>query len=454
MVMQRAESITAAGAISEPALPTLESYWMPFTANRHFKKRPRLVTEARGVHYMTQDGARVLDGFSGLWCCNAGHAHPRIVSAVQRQAEKLDYATAFQLGHPEAFRLATRIADLAPMGLNHVFFTNSGSEAVDTALKIAIACHRARGDAGRVRLIGREKGYHGVGFGGMSVGGISSNRRTFASVMLPGVDHLPHTLAPEHMAFSRGQPQWGAHLADELERIATLHHPSTIAAVIVEPMQGSAGVIVPPVGYLQRLREICTRHGILLIFDEVICGFGRLGANFGADRLAVVPDMIAFAKGVTNGVVPMGGVIVEQSIYDAFMSGPEHLIEFFHGYTYSGHPLAVAAGHATLDVYAEEQLFARARALEPVLEDAVHALRDERNGVDIRNFGLAAAVELSPRDGMPGVRGMEIFERAFERGVLLRSTADTLALAPPFTVDESQIAQLVDTLREAIRHVA
>ncbi len=443
----------ATSAAPEQAL-NLEPYWMAFTHNRRFKQQPKLVTEAHGVYYTTQDGRQLFDALSGLWCCNAGHGHPRIVEAVQRQVARLDYATAFQVGHPEAFRLAERLAGLAPDDLNYVFYTNSGSEAVDTALKMAIAYHRARGDAGRVRLIGREKGYHGVGFGGISVGGIVPNRKMFAPVMLPGVDHLPHTLDHAHMAFSRGQPEWGAHLADELERIVALHDASTIAAVIVEPVQGSAGVIVPPLGYLERLREICTRHGILLIFDEVICGFGRLGANFAAQRFGVTPDLITFAKGVTSGVIPMGGVIAREGIYDAFMNGPEDLIEFFHGYTYSGHPVAVAAAHAALDVYRDEDLFARARTLEPVLEDAMHALRGLPHVIDVRNIGLAAAVDLEPVAGQPGRRGLQVFDEGFRLGAALRVTGDTVAVAPPLIVEERHIAELVGILSAAIAGAA
>ncbi|MGE0702796.1 MAG: aspartate aminotransferase family protein [Gammaproteobacteria bacterium] len=424
---------------------------MPFTANRRFKSSPKLIVKAEGIWFTTSDGRKVLDGLSGLWCSNAGHCHPRIVEAVRRQVGTLDYSTAFQIGHEDAFRLAQRLTAMAPDGFAQVFYTNSGSEAVDTALKIAVAYHRARGEGQRFRLIGREKGYHGVGFGGISVGGISPNRKMFASIMIPGVDHLPHTLNLAEMAFSRGQPAWGAHLADELERMIALHDASTIAAVIVEPMQGSAGVIVPPIGYLERLRAICSRHGILLIFDEVICGFGRLGENFGAQRFGVTPDLITFAKGVTSGVAPMGGVIVKREIYDAFMSGPEHLIELFHGYTYSGHPLAVAAANAALDVYEEEALFARARELEPVLEDCIHGLRGEPNVIDIRNIGVAAAVELQPIDGSPSLRALQVFERAYELGALVRVSGDTIALAPPLVSEPREVVQLVEMLRSALR---
>ena len=444
--------LNAAEKVAGEEALNLDPYWMPFTHNQRFKKRPKLVEEAKGVYYKTPDGRQLFDALSGLWCCNAGHSHPKIVEAVQQQVAKLDYSPAFQVGHPEAFRLAERLAAMAPANLNYVFYTNSGSEAVDTALKMAIAYHRSRGEAGRMRFIGREKGYHGVGFGGMSVGGIVPNRKMFAPVMLPGVDHLPHTHSHEHMAFTRGQPEWGTHLADELERIVALHDATTIAAVIVEPMQGSAGVIVPPIGYLERLREICSRHGILLIFDEVICAFGRLGENFGATRFDVTPDLMTFAKGVTSGVVPMGGVIAKDEIYNTFMEGPENLIEFFHGYTYSGHPMAVAAAHATLDVYEEEDLFASSRALEPVLEDAVHSLKDHPNVIDVRNIGLAAAVELQAIEGQPGQRGVKVFEHGFQNGAALRVTADTIAIAPPLITEEQEIAKLIEILGDSIKN--
>ena len=432
----------------------LEALWMPFTHNRYFKKEPRLVVAADGMHYTTHDGRQILDGLSGLWCCNAGHRHPAIVEAVKSQLDRLDYSTPFQSIHDRAFELATRIAALAPADLNHVFFTNSGSEAVDTALKIALAYHRARGEGGRFRFIGRAKGYHGVGFGGISVGGMVANRKAFAPALLPGVDHLPHTHDLEHMAFSRGMPQWGAHLADELEKLVQLHDASTIAAVIVEPMQGSAGVIVPPVGYLERLREICTRHGILLIFDEVITGFGRMGHYFAADRFGVTPDIITFAKGVNSGMVPLGGAIVRDSIHEAFMTGPEHLVEFFHGYTYSGHPLACAAGVAALDVFRDEGLMERARALEPVLESLVHELRDEPHVIDIRNLGLAAAIELAPRPGEPTRRAMEIFHHCFDHGAMVRYTGDIIALGPAPIASASQLEEIVGLVRDGLRRVA
>jgi len=439
-------------ATSDAALD-LEALWLPFTHNRLFKRDPRIVVEAAGMHYTTADGRRIVDGLSGLWCCNAGHRHPRIVDAVVRQLGRLDYSPPFQTMHDKGFELATALAALAPAGLDHVFFANSGSEAVDTALKIAIACHRARGEATRFRLIGRAKGYHGVGFGGISVGGMLANRKAYASALLPGVDHLPHTHDLEHMAFSRGMPSWGAHLADELEAIVQLHDASTIAAVIVEPMQGSAGVIVPPVGYLQRLREICTRHGILLIFDEVITGFGRLGHFFAAERFDVTPDIITFAKGVNSGMVPLGGAIVRKDIHDAFMQGPEHLVELFHGYTYSGHPLACAAGLAALEVYRDEHLMARARALEPVLEAAVHSLRDEPHVIDIRNLGLAAAIELAPRPGEPSKRAMEVFHWCFDHGAMVRYTSDIIAIGPALIAQESDIEEIVELIRGALRVV-
>ena len=418
---------------------------MPFTANRAFKATPRLVVSASGTRYRTDDGRELLDGMSGLWCCNAGHSHPHIVEAIRRQAAELDYATAFQVGHPTAFRLAERLAAMAPADLDAVFFTNSGSESVDTALKIALAYHHARGEASRTRFVGRERGYHGAGFGGMGVGGIANNRKAFGA-QLPGVVHLPQTHDLEHQAFSRGQPTWGAHLADELERIVAVHDASTIAAVIVEPFAGSAGVLVPPVGYLDRLREITARHGILLIFDEVITAFGRLGAAFGAQRLGVTPDLITVAKGITSGAVPMGAVLLRDEIRDTVVADAPDAIELFHGYTYSGHPLASAAAMAALDVYEAEGLFERARTLEPVLEQALHALADKPNVIDVRNIGLAGAVELAPRDGAPGARGSEAFGAAFDRGVLVRATADIVAVAPPLVVAQEEIVTIAGVL--------
>ncbi len=428
----------------------LRAFWMPFTANRQFKSAPRLLVGARGIYYHSADGREILDGTSGLWCVNAGHGRERITEAIRRQAGEMDYAPPFQMGHPKAFELATRVADLLPEGFSHVFFTNSGSEAVETALKIAVAWHRVRGDAGRYRLIGREKGYHGVNYGGISVGGIGPNRKSFGP-LLTGVDHLRHTHDLRRNAFSRGLPEHGAELADDLERIVALHDPSTIAAVIVEPMAGSAGVLLPPKGYLQRLREICDRHGILLIFDEVITGFGRLGAPFAAQRLEVIPDMITMAKGLTNGAVPMGAVGVKAEIHDAFMTGPEHMIELFHGYTYSGHPLACAAGLATLDVYEEEGLLTRARELEKVWEDAIHALKGLPHVIDIRNFGLVGAIELEPMEGQPTKRAFSAFLKAWEKGMLIRTTGDIIALSPPLIISEKEIARLFDTLAEVLR---
>jgi beta-alanine--pyruvate transaminase len=429
----------------------LAAHWMPFTANRQFKAAPRMLVKAEGMYYWTDDGRRILDGFSGLWCCNAGHGRKPIVEAIQKQAATMDYAPAFQMGHPLSFELANRIVELAPRPLDHVFFCNSGSEAVDTALKIAIAWQRARGEGARTRLIGRERGYHGVGFGGISVGGISANRKMFGP-MLAGVDHLPHTHLAEN-AWSRGQPEKGAHLADELERLVTLHDASTIAAVIVEPLAGSTGVLIPPKGYLQKLRDITKKHGILLIFDEVITAFGRLGGAFGAGVYGVVPDMITFAKGVTSGTVPMGGVIASAEIYDAFMSGPPAAIELFHGYTYSAHPLACAAGVATLQLYKDEDLFARAARLAPKLEAALHGLKGTRHVIDVRNFGLVGAVELAPRSGSPGARAFETYLKCFEKGVLVRQTGDIIALAPALIAEETQIDEIVSTLREVLNAV-
>lgn len=427
----------------------LDAYWMPFTANRAFKANPRLLVSASGTRYRADDGREVLDGISGLWCCNAGHGHPRIVEAIARQAAELDYATAFQVGHPKVFTLAERLADMAPGDLDAVFFTNSGSESVDTSLKIALAYHHARGESERTRFVGRERGYHGAGFGGTSVGGIANNRKHFGP-LLPGVLHLPQTYDHEHQAFSRGQPEWGAHLADELERIVAVNHASTIAAVIVEPFAGSAGVLVPPVGYLERLREITAKHGILLIFDEVITAFGRLGAPFAAERFGVVPDLITLAKGLTSGMVPMGAVLARGEIRDTIIDAAPDAIELFHGYTYSGHPVAAAAGHAALDVYRDEGLFERSRSLEPVLEDALHGLRAKPHVRDIRNIGLVGAVELEPRPGEPTARATEAFGRAFDRGILVRTTADIIALAPPLIAQEDEIATLVEVLGEVL----
>ena len=434
----------------QPDLPDLKSYWMPFTGNRYFKQQPRLISRAEGMYCWTHDGRKLLDAVAGLWCCNAGHCHPKIVEAIQSQAATLDYSMAFQLGHPKAFELANALTAMAPAGLDHAFFVNSGSEAVDTAMKIALAYHRLRGEAGRTRFIGRERGYHGVGFGGISVGGISPNRKMFGA-MLPGVDHLPHTHNLEHNAYSRGLPAWGAHLADELENIVALHDASNIAAVIVEPIAGSGGVLIPPQGYLEKLKTLCDRHGILLIFDEVICGFGRVADSFAATRFGVTPDLMTTAKGLTSGTVPMGAVLASAGIYNEFMTGPEEAIEFFHGYTYSGHPLAAAAGCATLEVYNDGGLIDRSRTLEAPLADALHSLKGEPHVIDVRNVGLIGAVELEPVEGKPTARAIDVFRRCYDDGVIVRTTGDTLAFSPPLIIDETQIAQVVDTVRRALR---
>ncbi|HWJ89445.1 MAG TPA: aspartate aminotransferase family protein [Pelagibacterium sp.] len=436
-----------------PSIPNdLSAFWMPFTANRQFKQNPRMFVAAKDMHYTTADGRQVLDATAGLWCVNAGHCRPLITEAIQKQAAELDYAPAFQMGHPKAFELANRLADLAPEGLDHVLFTNSGSESVETALKVAIAYQRAIGEGARTRLIGRERGYHGVNFGGISVGGIVSNRKMFGT-LLTGVDHMPHTHDLARNAFSRGEPEYGAELADELERIVTLHDASTIAAVIVEPVAGSTGVLIPPPGYLKRLREICDRYGIILIFDEVITGFGRLGAPFAADYFGVTPDIMITAKGLTNGVIPMGAVLVSSKIHDAFMTGPEHLIEFFHGYTYSGNPIASAAGLATLETYKQEGLLTRGAELAPYWEDALHALRDAPHVIDIRNIGLVGAIELEPIAGQPTKRAFAAFVKAYERGVLIRTTGDIIALSPPLIVEKADIDQIVDTIRTVLGEV-
>ncbi|MDP8984242.1 MAG: aspartate aminotransferase family protein [Pseudomonadota bacterium] len=431
----------------------LDSFWMPFTANRQFKASPRLLARAEGMHYWTEGGRKVLDGVAGLWCVNAGHGRREITEAVTRQLSTMEFAPTFQMGHPIAFELANRLTTIAPPGMDRVFFTNSGSESVDTALKIALAYHRARGAGQRTRFIGRERGYHGVGFGGMSVGGMVNNRKAFAASMLPGVDHLPHTLDIGHNAFSRGLPQWGAHLANELERLIALHDASTIAAVIVEPISGSAGVVLPPVGYLKRLREICDKHEILLIFDEVITGFGRVGKPFAALAFDVTPDLMTTAKGLTNGAIPMGAVFAQRRIYDAFMQGPQNAIELFHGYTYSAHPVACAAALATLDIYINEGLLTRAATLAPRWEEAMHSLRGVPQVIDIRNYGLIGAVELEPRAGKPGARAFDVFLECFERGVLVRQTGDVIALSPPLIIEPAQIAQLVETLGAVIRDI-
>lgn len=430
----------------------LSAFWMPFTANRQFKKAPRMFVSAKDMHYKTSDGREVLDGTAGLWCVNAGHTRPKITEAIQQQAAELDYAPAFQMGHPKAFELATRVADLAPQGMDHVFFTNSGSESVETALKIALAYQRVKGEGSRFRLIGRERGYHGVNFGGISVGGIVPNRKLFGT-LLTGVDHLPHTHLPQKNAFTRGEPEHGADLADELERIIGLHDASTIAAVIVEPVAGSTGVLIPPKGYLQRLREITQKHGILLIFDEVITGYGRLGTPFAADYFGITPDILVTAKGLTNGVIPMGAVIVKNEIHDAFMTGPEHMIEFMHGYTYSGNPIASAAGLATLETYKEEGLLTRGTELGPYWEEALHSLRDAPHVIDIRNIGLVGAIELEPIAGAPTKRAFSAFVKAFEDGMLIRTTGDIIALSPPLIVEKTHIDQLVDGLRKVLNEI-
>ena len=437
----------AAQNLSAPA--AMDAFWMPFTANRQFRDTPRLLASAEGMYYRDVDGRQVLDGTAGLWCCNAGHARPRIVEAVARQVATLDFAPNFQMGSPLPFVLAERLKAIAPRPLDHVFYTNSGSESVDTALKIAIAYHRTRGEGQRVRLIGREKAYHGVGFGGISVGGLPNNRKWFGTG-LPGVDHLRHTLDIGRNAFSRGLPEHGVELAEDLERLVQLHDASTIAAVIIEPIAGSAGVILPPPGYLQRIRELCTRHGILLIFDEVITGFGRVGAPFAAQRFGVVPDMMTTAKGLTSGCVPMGAVFASTGIHDAFMQGPDNAIDLFHGYTYTGHPLACAAALATLDTYEEEGLLTRARELEQYWEDGLHALRDRPNVIDIRNYGLIGAVELAPQPGAPGARGYQVLERAFRKGLLVRVTGDTVALSPPLIVERRHIDDIFSMLGEVL----
>ncbi|RRI07022.1 aspartate aminotransferase family protein [Mesorhizobium tamadayense] len=430
----------------------LSAFWMPFTANRQFKQAPRMFVSAKDMHYTTSDGRKVLDGTAGLWCVNAGHCRPKITEAIQSQAAELDYAPAFQMGHPIVFELANRLVDIAPKGMDHVFFTNSGSESVETALKMAIAYHRVRGEGSRTRLIGRERGYHGVNFGGISVGGIVSNRKMFGT-LLGGVDHLPHTHLPEKNAFTKGVPEHGAELANDLERLVTLHDASTIAAVIVEPVAGSTGVILPPKGYLERLREICTKHGILLIFDEVITGFGRLGAPFAADYFGVTPDIMTTAKGVSNGVIPMGAVFVKKEIHDAFMTGPEHMIEFFHGYTYSGNPIACAAALGTLDTYRDEGLLTRGEELAPYWEDALHSLKGEPHVIDIRNIGLIGAIELSPIAGQPTKRAFSAFVKAFERGALIRTTGDIIALSPPLIITKGQINELIDHVRDVLRSI-
>ena len=449
--MAVAQTLRAANDVASPN--NLDAWWLPFTANRSFKQRPRMLARSKDMHFYTPEGRPILDGSAGLWCCNAGHNRDTIVQAIQAQAAELDFAPAFQFGHGKGFAVASRIADLAPGDLNHVFFCNSGSEAADTALKIALAYWNISGQGQRTRFIGRERGYHGVGFGGISVGGIVSNRKFFGTAL--AADHLPHTHNRAEQAFSRGEPEWGAHLADDLERIVALHDASTIAAVIVEPMAGSTGVLPPPKGYLKRLRELCDKLGLLLIFDEVITGFGRTGFAFAAERYGVVPDMITFAKAVNSGTVPMGGVIVRDGIHDAFMKGPEHVIELFHGYTYSGHPLACAAALATLDLYRDERLFERARDLEEPWADAMFSLQGLPNVIDIRTLGLVGAIDLAPRPDAPGQRGFEAMDRAFQdHGLMCRVTGDTLAVSPPLIISHDQIGEIADKLGKVIRAVA
>ena len=430
----------------------LEAFWMPFTANRQFKENPRLLVSAKDMHYKSHDGREILDGTAGLWCCNAGHGRPRIVEAVQKQVAELDYAPAFQMGHPKAFELAARLAAMLPSPLDHVYFTNSGSESVDTALKIALAYHRAKGKGTKVKLIGRERGYHGVGFGGISVGGISGNRKAFGNA-LSGIDHIRHTHDLARNAYTRGEPEYGVEFADDLEKVIALHDASNIAAVIVEPVAGSTGVLIPPKGYLKRLREICTKHDILLIFDEVITGFGRLGTPFAIDYFGVVPDLVTTAKGITSGVIPMGAVFASKQIYETFMTGPENMIELFHGYTYSGHPVACAAALATLDTYEEEGLLTRASEISSYWEDALHALKGLPHVIDIRNLGLIGAIELEPIEGAPTKRAFQAFLDAYGKGVLIRTTGDIIALSPPLIISKGQIEHLFDTLADVLKNL-
>jgi len=432
---------------------SLDAYWMPFTANRQFKAKPRMLARASGMYYETPEGRRILDGTAGLWCVNAGHGRKEITRAVAEQLEVMDYAPAFQIGHPAAFELANAVVRIAPKGLDHVFFTNSGSESVDTALKIALAWHRVKGDAARVRLLGRERGYHGVGFGGISVGGMVANRKAWPTAMIPGVDHISHTHDLKRNAFTRGLPSHGVELAEDLERLVALHDASTIAAVIVEPIAGSTGVVMPPQGYLKRLREICDKHGILLIFDEVITGFGRTGSAFAAQEFGVTPDMITCAKGLTNGAIPMGAVLVSKNIYDAFMNGPAG-IELFHGYTYSAHPAACAAALATLGIYEGEKLLTRAKQTGPTFEKAVHELRGLPHVIDIRNYGLVAGIELASIAGSPGARAFGVYQKCFDRGLLIRTTGDIIALSPALIIEPKHIEELFGVLAQALRESA
>ncbi|MBL4838863.1 MAG: aspartate aminotransferase family protein [Kordiimonadaceae bacterium] len=427
------------------------AHWMPFTSLRDFQKAPRLLTSAQGHYYISEDGRKLYDSFSGLWTSGVGHCHPQIVKAVQEQVAEMDYSIGFQVGHPKAFSLAERLVDMAPDGFSSAFFTNSGSESVDTALKIAIAYHRAKGNAQRTRFVGRARGYHGVNFGGMSVGGIAPNRKVFSPVLLPGVDHLPHTLNLKKNAFSKGLPNWGGHLADELENICALHDGSNIAAVIVEPISGSTGVLPPPIGYLKRLRQICDRHGILLIFDEVITAFGRVGRAFAADRFGVIPDMITTAKGLTNGTIPMGAVLLKEGIYDALMTGPKRTIELFHGYTYSGHPVAAAAALATLDVYETENIFEHSKSLEPIFEEAIHSLSDHPKVLDIRNFGLMGAIELEPRENAPGERGFDVHKKCYwDEDMIVRNGGDILQFSPFLNSRPEDLEMIFERVRKVL----
>ena len=430
----------------------LDNYWLPFTPNKKFKANPRLLTSAKGMYYKTDDDREVLDGIAGLWCTNAGHCHPKIVEAVQNQVAELDYATAFNMSHPKAFELAEKISSLTPEGLDRIFYGNSGSEAVETAMKVALAYHASKGEGQRTKFIGREKGYHGVNFGGVSVGGLTPNRKSFGP-LLPGIDHMPHTWDVEHMAFSKGQPEWGLHLADELEKILMLQDPSTVAAVIIEPVTGSGGVIVPPKGYLERIREICTKHNVLLIFDEVITGFGRLGCCFAANRFDVRPDMITMAKGLTSAMIPMSAVAFDNSIYDQLMEGPEAMIELFHGYTYSGHPVACAAGIATLDVYEEESLFDNAKAMEPHFEEAIHSLKGLNQVIDIRNIGLMGAIHFGS-NGLPATEfAAKVFQHCYDNNVLVRYSGEFLVLSPSLIVESTHIEKIIEALKTAIQSV-
>lgn len=430
----------------------LDNYWLPFTPNKKFKANPRLLTSAKGMYYKTDDDREVLDGIAGLWCTNAGHCHPKIVEAVQNQVAELDYATAFNMSHPKAFELAEKISSLTPEGLDRIFYGNSGSEAVETAMKVSLAYHASKGEGQRTKFIGREKGYHGVNFGGVSVGGLTPNRKSFGP-LLPGIDHMPHTWDVEHMAFSKGQPEWGLHLADELEKILMLQDPSTVAAVIIEPVTGSGGVIVPPKGYLERIREICTKHNVLLIFDEVITGFGRLGCCFAANRFDVRPDMITMAKGLTSAMIPMSAVAFDNSIYDQLMEGPEAMIELFHGYTYSGHPVACAAGIATLDVYEEEGLFDNAKAMEPQFEEAIHSLKGLNQVIDIRNIGLMGAIHFGS-NGLPATEfAAKVFQHCYDNNVLVRYSGEFLVLSPSLIVEPTHIEKIIEALKTAIQSV-